>query len=100
MKNVLGNKKISISREISKRYEEIYRGSIEDVILELDEVKGEIVLVVEGNNETETYDDISIIDQVKNLIGEGYTSKEAIKEVAHLRGLNKNIVYQEYHRGD
>ncbi len=100
MKNVLGNKKISISREISKRYEEIYRGSIEDVILELGEVKGEIVLVVEGNNETETYDDISIIDQVKNLIGEGYTSKEAIKEVAHLRGLNKNIVYQEYHRGD
>lgn len=100
MKNILGNKKISISREISKKYEEIYRGTIEDVLVELDEVKGEIVIIVEGNNEIETYEDITILEQVEALIEEGYSSKEAIKEVAHLRGINKNIVYQEYHRGD
>lgn len=100
MKNILGNKKISISREISKKYEEIYRGTIEDVLTELDEVKGEIVIIVEGNNEIETYKNITILEQVESLIEEGYSSKEAIKEVAHLRGVNKNIVYQEYHRGD
>lgn len=100
MLQILGNKKISISREISKKYEEIYRGTISDVLSELDEIKGEIVIVVEGNTEKENYDNISIIDHVEKFIEEGYSSKDAIKEVAHLRGITKNIVYQEYHRGD
>lgn len=100
MLEILGNKKISISREISKKYEEIFRGTITDVLTELEEVKGEIVIVVEGNNKIETFDDISIIEHVESFIEQGYSSKDAIKEVAHLRGIQKNIVYQEYHRGD
>lgn len=100
MLEILGNKKISISREISKKYEEVFRGTITEVLSEIEEVKGEIVIVVEGNTEVETFDDISIIDHVESFIGQGYSSKDAIKEVAHLRGIQKNIVYQEYHRGD
>jgi len=100
MLEILGNKKISISREISKKYEEIFRGNITEVLSELEEVKGEIVIVVEGNTEVETFDDISIIDHVESFIEQGFSSKDAIKEVAHLRGIQKNIVYQEYHRGD
>lgn len=100
MLEILGNKKISISREISKKYEEIFRGTITEVLSELEEVKGEIVIVVEGNTEVETFDDISIIDHVESFIEQGFSSKDAIKEVAHLRGIQKNIVYQEYHRGD
>jgi 16S rRNA (cytidine1402-2'-O)-methyltransferase len=100
MKKVLGNRKISISREISKKYEEIYRGTIEAVLKELIDIKGEIVIIVEGSLEEENYDDLTILEHVEYFLNKGFSSKDAIKEVAHLRGLNKNIVYQEYHRGD
>ena len=46
---VLGNRKIAISREISKKFEEIYRGHIVDVIDEVKDAKGEFVIVVDGN---------------------------------------------------
>ena len=45
------------------------------------------------------YDDIDILSHVKKLIDEGYTEKEAIKKVAKLHNLEKNIVYMEYHGG-
>lgn len=100
MKVILGNRKIAISREISKRYEEIYRGTIEEVLPELVDVKGEIVIIVEGQKQKEITFETSILEHVNHLIDDGYSSKDAIKEVAHLRGLNKNIVYQEFHRGE
>lgn len=100
MNQVLGNRKISISREISKRYEEIYRGNITDVINEFDEPRGEFVIVVEGAAEEETVFDDSIYEHVMKFINEGLSSKDAIKEVATIRGLNKNTVYQEFLRGE
>lgn len=100
MKKVLGNRMISISREISKKFEEIYRGTIEQVLEEVIDIKGEIVIIIEGCTNKEEYSNLSILDHIQLLIDQGSTSKEAIKEVAHLRGINKNIVYQEYHRGD
>jgi 16S rRNA (cytidine1402-2'-O)-methyltransferase len=100
MKNVLGNRKISISREISKKYEEIYRGTIDEVIPELDDVKGEIVLVVDGCKKTQNTYEMDLCEHVKFFINQGYLKKDAIKEVAHLRGLSKNEVYQEFLRGE
>ena len=100
MKNILGNRKISISREISKKYEEIYRGTIDEIILELEDPRGEFVIVVEGSTvEKEEFEE-SIYSHVNSLIEKGMSSKEAIKEVAHVRGLNKNAVYQEFIRGE
>ena len=100
MKNILGNRKISISREISKKYEEIYRGTIDEIILELEDPRGEFVIVVEGSTvEKEEFEE-SIYSHVNSLIEKGMSSKEAIKEVAHVRGLNKNTVYQEFIRGE
>ena len=100
MKNILGNRKISISREISKKYEEIYRGTIDEIILELEDPRGEFVIVVEGSTvEKEEFEE-SIYSHVNSLIEKGMSSKEAIKEVAHVRGLNKKAVYQEFIRGE
>ncbi|MBP3461659.1 MAG: 16S rRNA (cytidine(1402)-2'-O)-methyltransferase [Bacilli bacterium] len=100
IKEVLGNRQISISREISKKFEEVYRGTIEEVIKELDEVKGEIVLIVEGNTDTNTYENLTIIEHVNLYIKEGYDSKEAIKKVAKERNIVKSEIYNIYHRGD
>mgnify|MGYP002520364869 CR=1 FL=1 len=54
---ILGNRQISISREISKKFEEVYRGTIEEVINQISDIKGEIVFLVEGNKEEKNYDD-------------------------------------------
>lgn len=100
MKDILGNRRACISREISKKFEEIYRGTIDDLIKEMLEIKGELVIIVAGNNEVKDYNHISIIEHVNLYIKEGLTSKEAIKKVAQDRGMNKNEVYKEYHGGE
>ena len=98
MLNILGNRQISISREISKKFEEVYRGTITEVIREINAAKGEFVIVVAGNNCEDTYDNLSIIEHVNLYIKEGLTSKEAIKKVAHDRNIAKSEVYNAYHK--
>lgn len=98
MKEVLGDRKVSISREISKRYEEVYRGTISNIINELIDVKGEIVIVIEGNTSETVFDDISIIEQVNMLVEDGVPVMDAIKEVAKKRKLPKSEVYNMYHK--
>ena len=100
MKNVLGNRKISISREISKRFEEIYRGSIENLIGEMENIKGELVIVVDGNHDVKSYDYLSVIEHVDLYLKEGLELKEAMKIVAKKRGISKSQVYNEYHKLD
>lgn len=100
MKNILGNRKISISREISKRFEEIYRGSIENLIGEMKNIKGELVIVVDGNHDVKSYDHLSMIEHVDLYLKEGLELKEAMKMVAKKRGISKSQVYNEYHKFD
>lgn len=100
LKTVLGNRKICISREISKKYEEIYRGKIEELIKEMDNIKGELVVVVDGNKEEKNYDNLTIIEHVNLYIMNGNTKNDAIKLVAKDRGIPKSDVYKEYHRGE
>ena len=95
MKQVFKNRYISISREISKKYEEIYRGTIEEVIKELNEPKGEYVIAVSGNDEEVSYDDLSVQDHVDMYVRDGYTLKDAIKKVAKDRNVAKNEIYRE-----
>ena len=98
IKEIFGNRKASIAREISKKYEEIIRGNIEDLIKASENIKGEIVLIVEGNHEEKDYSNLSILDHINIYLKEGKDSKEAIKLVAKDRGIPKSEVYNEYHR--
>ena len=98
MKNILGNnRKISISREITKKYEEIYRGTIEELVNQNNEYKGELVIVVEGNDEIKEYKSLSIGEHVDFYINDGMSVMEAIKIVAKERGIKKSDVYDVYH---
>lgn len=98
IKEVMGDRKISVSREISKKHEEIYRGKVSE-ISDIINNKGEFVIIVEGNKEKENYDNIDVVEHVNLLIEEGVTEKEAIKKVAKLHNLEKNVVYMKYHGG-
>ncbi|HHU54266.1 MAG TPA: 16S rRNA (cytidine(1402)-2'-O)-methyltransferase [Mollicutes bacterium] len=97
MLEVLGNRKISISREISKKFEEVYRGNIKDIINEVNNIKGELVIVVEKNKEENSYSNLSIVEHVNLYIKEGLESKEAIKKVAQDRKVAKKEIYNDYH---
>ncbi len=95
LSDILGNRYICIAREISKKYEEVYRGHVLDM-LKIEQFKGEIVIIVEGNSEI-NYNEISIVEHVNSYIKEGFSVMDSIKKVAKDRKVNKNEVYKEYH---
>ena len=97
LKEHLGERKISIIREITKLYEEaLLFESIEFAISHFEENKprGEIVIVIEGKEKEIVFEE-NIKDHVVKLIEDGMTKNEAIKKVAKLRGLAKSEVYKE-----
>ena len=51
IKDIMGNRKVSICRELTKLHEEIIRGNISDILENLETIKGEIVIVLEGKQE-------------------------------------------------
>jgi 16S rRNA (cytidine1402-2'-O)-methyltransferase len=102
----LGNRQMVICRELTKKFEEFVRGTIEEVMEWSNdgEVRGEFCLLIEGTKETvseeESYwwQELSLRDHVEHYIEENkYSSKESIKKVAKERGLAKREVYQAYH---
>ncbi len=98
LENILGNnRKISISREITKKYEEIYRGTVEELIKQNNEYKGELVLVIEGNKKIVEYKNLTIKEHVNLYLDEGNSVMDAIKIVSKERGIKKSEVYDEYH---
>lgn len=97
MGNILGNRKISISREISKIYEEIYRGNIWEINNELINIKGEFVIVVLGNNEETIINKNKYLNEIDNLVKDGIKINDAIKKISKKYNLNKSDVYKEYH---
>lgn len=97
MLEIFGDRNISINREISKIHEEIYRDKISNLIDVCDTMKGEMVIIVEGNSDIVDYSNLSIVDHVNLYIDDGMTDKEAIKLVAKERGIAKSIIYKEYH---
>lgn len=98
----LGNRNIALCRELTKRHEEVLRGTIQEVLDVVDTIKGEMVIVLEGTTrvEEEIIFNQSVHEHVDELITSGYSTKDAIKEVAKTRKVNKNEIYNDYHKGD
>lgn len=97
MLEVFGDRKICICRELTKIHEEYARGKISELIPLVDSMKGEFVIVVEGNKEVVDYSHIDIYDHVVMYLDDGMTEKEAIKLVAKERDVAKSEVYSYYH---
>lgn len=104
MKEYLGDRNICIARELTKLHEEYLHVTISEAIEKIESVgiKGEIVIIIEGKNEEDIFEEkkkasneISSVELVKQYIKNGKTKKDAIKEVAKLKGVSKNDVYKE-----
>ena len=93
--DVLGDRKIAIVREISKIHEEIIRDNISKIINNCDNLKGEIVIVVEGYKE-DNKDENNYEEIINNLIKKGYSKRDAIKETAERYNISKNKLYNMF----
>ncbi|MFS1510862.1 16S rRNA (cytidine(1402)-2'-O)-methyltransferase [Chengkuizengella sp. SCS-71B] len=101
MLEVWGNRRISIAREITKKYEEIIRGTLEECISYMDDMKvqGEYCIVVEGNiKKVEGKDELwwsllSIQEHLEYYINQDFDKKEAMKKVAVDRKVSKRDIY-------
>ena len=94
MYNVFGDRNFVIAREISKAFEEIISGKLSE-FSELDELKGELVLIVEGFSENLS-SNLSIVEQVDFFIESGLKKTEAMKRVSEMTNIPKNRIYEEY----
>jgi len=102
----LGNRNIAVARELTKRYEEYIRGMTTDVLDELEsrEIKGEICLIVEGNQAAKEvkeeilwWSHLSVIEHIEHYLEEEMSNRDAIKQVAKERKLGRREVYQLFH---
>lgn len=103
IKEQLGDRKISVSREITKKFEETIRSDISGVIdiFKERDIKGEYVLVIEGMTEKELidielkkWDNISVEEHIIMYLQQGLDKKDAVKRVAEDRRLPKKEIYK------
>ena len=97
MLEVFGDRNVVLARELTKTFEEYISGKISDVLKE-ENIKGEIVLIVEGFKESKTELE-NPDDKIDELINLGYKPIEAIKEVAKLFNLDRKELYKNYVQG-
>ncbi|RNB82211.1 16S rRNA (cytidine(1402)-2'-O)-methyltransferase [Brevibacillus panacihumi] len=102
-----GNRRAVLARELTKRYEEFARGTLDELIewLAKGEARGEFCLIVEGYTgvaenaeEGSWWQELDVMAHVDHYIAEGISKKDAIKQVAQDRGVSKRDVYNEYHQ--
>lgn len=100
--NEIGNVNIVLAREITKIHEEFIRGTVSEIINKINEIKGECIIIIEGNNVSEN-------DELKNLLNnmsleehyeyyknQNLEKKEIIKKIAKDRNVNKNEIYKKF----
>lgn len=101
--DALGNRRITVCRELTKKHETAFATTIEEAVsyYEVNEPKGECVLVLEGKSREELkleevakWEEMSIEEHMDYYLKQGIEKKEAMKKVAKDRGITKRDVYQ------
>lgn len=93
------DRKIVLARELTKIHEEFIRGNIDEILTKVDNLKGEMVIIIEGNKNSEEdnkFLDMSLEDHYKYYEEQGMDKKEIIKKIAKDRNLPKNEIYQYF----
>lgn len=104
LKEVLGNRRMTLCRELTKKHETAFRTTIDDLIAYYENEKplGECVLVIEGKSRWEireekaaSWEEISLEEHMEIYEKQGLSRKDAMKQVAKDRGISKRDVYQQ-----
>ena len=103
LKETLGNRRMTLCRELTKKHETAFHSTIDDLIMyyQTEKPLGECVLVIEGRSRKEmeeeqkaSWEKITIEEHMELYENKGYSRKEAMKLVANDRGMTKREVYQ------
>ncbi len=103
LENTLGNRRITLCRELTKKHEEVWQTTLQDAIAryEAEEPRGECVIAVQGRSFQEkreekerTWEEMSIEDHVALYEAQGMDRKEAMRTAAKDRGVSKRDIYQ------
>jgi len=92
----LGNRQVAIARELTKLHEEVIRGRISEVLARLSDVelKGELVVVLEGSLRPQVLDHEELVEEARALVQAGMRKRDAASEVARKRGASANAIYE------
>ena len=88
-----------LARELTKIHEEFIRGNIDEIIEKSENLKGEMILLIEGNNEINNeniLNNLSLEEHYNVYEKQGLDKKEIIKKIAKDRGVSKNEIYQYF----
>lgn len=98
LKDIVENRKIVLARELTKIHEEYIRGTIEELIENSENLKGEIVLIIEQTEKKEekTINNLTLEEHYDYYKKQGLEKKEIIKKIAKDRNVNKNEIYKEF----
>ena len=100
LNNILKNRKIVLARELTKIHEEFIRGTVSDIIENQDNLKGEFVIIIEGNDYVEKTEselnELSLDEHYKFYKSQGFEKKEIIKKIAKDRNVSKNEIYMKF----
>ena len=99
LKEVVGERKVVLARELTKIHEEFIRGNITEIIEKSENLKGEMILLIEGSNEINCeniLNNLSLEEHYNVYEKQVLDKKEIIKKIAKDRGVNKNEIYQYF----
>lgn len=102
MLEILGDRNIVLARELTKIHEEFIRGKISEILEDMENIKGEFVVLVEGNFESKkdvelkNLNSMSLDEQYEFYEKQGLAKKEIVKQIAKDRGVSKNEIYQYF----
>ena len=99
----IGNLNIVIARELTKIHEEFIRGKIGEIIENYTDLKGEIIIIIEGNNNQNSNEELkdilnnmSLEEHYQYYKKQNLNKKEIIKKIAKDRSVSKNEIYQKF----
>lgn len=99
LETLLENRQVVLARELTKIHEEFIRGNIKEIIKYGQNLKGEMILIIEGNKNIpikNNFQDLSLEEHYILYEKQGLEKKEIIKKIAKDRGVNKNEIYQKF----
>ena len=100
LRKILEDRKVVLARELTKIHEEFLRENISTLLEKIDDLKGEMILIIEGKKEKEILNnklnELTLEEHYKYYEEQGLEKKEIIKRIAKDRNVNKNEIYMKF----
>ena len=101
LNKILENRKIVLAKELTKIHESFISGTANELLQKLENPKGEFVMVIEGNNNSENdyldfINSLSLEEHYQFYSSQGFSKNDIIKKIAKDKNVSKNEIYQHF----